>query len=50
MKTIILGLGTPILTDDAVGIRVAQALKEEVPDLEVIAGLEDFKEEQNEKS
>jgi len=35
MKTIILGLGNPILTDDAVGIRIAQELKGEIPDLEV---------------
>jgi len=36
MKTLILGLGNPILTDDAVGIRIAQELKQEIPDLEVI--------------
>jgi len=36
MKTLILGLGNPILTDDAVGIRVAEELKQEIPDLEVI--------------
>ncbi|MBC8429515.1 MAG: hydrogenase maturation protease [Dehalococcoidia bacterium] len=35
MKTIILGLGNPILTDDAVGFRMVQELKEEIPDLEV---------------
>ena len=36
MKTVILGLGNPILTDDAVGIKIAQKLKEENPKLEVI--------------
>ena len=36
MQTIILGLGNPILTDDAVGIKIAQKLKEENPKLEVI--------------
>ena len=35
MKTIILGLGNPILTDDAIGFRMVQELKEEIPDLEV---------------
>jgi hydrogenase maturation protease len=28
MKTLVLGLGNPILSDDAVGIRIAQGLKE----------------------
>ena len=36
MKTLILGIGNPILTDDSVGIRIAQKIKEECPDLEVI--------------
>ncbi len=36
MQTIILGLGNPILTDDAVGIKIAQKLKEGNPKLEVI--------------
>ena len=36
MKTVILGLGNPILTDDAVGIKIAQKLKEENSKLEVI--------------
>ncbi|HEY93032.1 MAG TPA: hydrogenase maturation protease [Dehalococcoidia bacterium] len=36
MKTLILGFGNPILTDDGVGIRIAQKIKEENPDLEVI--------------
>jgi hydrogenase maturation protease len=37
MKTIILGFGNPILSDDAVGIRIAQELEEEFPDLTVVA-------------
>ena len=36
MKTVILGLGNPILTDDAVGIKIAQKLKEKNSKLEVI--------------
>ncbi len=36
MNTLILGIGNPILTDDGVGIKVAQKLKEENPKLEVI--------------
>jgi len=40
MKTLVLGLGNPILTDDAVGIRIAQELKEEIPNLEVIEASE----------
>jgi hydrogenase maturation protease len=36
MKTVILGLGNPILTDNAVGIKIAQKLKEESSKLEVI--------------
>jgi hydrogenase maturation protease len=35
MKTLVLGIGNPILTDDGVGIRVAQFIKEANPDLEV---------------
>ena len=35
MKTLILGIGNPILTDDGVGIRIARKLKEESPELEV---------------
>ncbi len=35
VKTIILGLGNPILTDDGVGIKVAQKISEENPGLEV---------------
>jgi hydrogenase maturation protease len=36
MKTLILGLGNAILSDDGVGIRIAQKFKEEKPELEVI--------------
>jgi len=36
MRTLILGLGNPILTDDAVGIEIAQRIGEENPDLEVV--------------
>ena len=36
MKTLILGLGNPILSDDAVGIRIAQELKQEISDLDVV--------------
>jgi hydrogenase maturation protease len=36
MKTLILGLGNPILTDDAVGIRIAQELRQELSDLDVV--------------
>jgi len=36
MKTLVLGLGNPILSDDAVGIRIAEELKEETPAQDVI--------------
>ncbi len=36
MNTLILGIGNPILTDDGVGIKIAQRLKEERPGLEVV--------------
>lgn len=36
MKTLVLGLGNPILTDDAVGIRIAQGLKQETPAQDVV--------------
>ena len=36
MNTLVLGIGNPILTDDGVGIKIAQKLKEEKPRLEVI--------------
>jgi len=35
MKTLILGFGNPILTDDAVGIRIAEELAVEFPDITV---------------
>lgn len=35
MNTLILGIGNPILSDDGVGIKVAQRLKEESPQSEV---------------
>ena len=37
MKTLILGFGNPILTDDAVGIRIAEELEGEFPDITVVA-------------
>jgi len=36
MKTLIMGIGNPILTDDGVGIRIAEAIKTERPGVEVI--------------
>lgn len=36
MKTIILGLGNMVLTDDAVGIRIAQELEREIPTQDVV--------------
>ncbi len=38
MKTVVLGLGNPILTDDSVGLKVARAVQERVvdPDVSVI--------------
>lgn len=36
MKTLILGIGNPILTDDRVGIGIALKLKKEKPGLEII--------------
>ena len=36
MRTLVIGVGNPILTDDAVGLRVAHLLKEAKPDLTVI--------------
>lgn len=36
MKTLILGLGNPIVTDDGVGIEIAKKIGEEKPDLEVV--------------
>jgi len=36
MKMVVLGIGNPILTDDCVGIKVAQQIKQEKPGLEVL--------------
>ena len=36
MKTLVLGLGNPILSDDAVGIRIARELKKELTDVDVV--------------
>lgn len=36
MKTLILGMGNTILTDDGVGIKIAHQLKEGKPELEVV--------------
>lgn len=36
MNTLILGVGNPILRDDGAGIKIAQKIKAENPDLEVI--------------
>ena len=36
MNTLILGIGNPILTDDGVGIKIAQKLKGSNPELEVV--------------
>lgn len=40
MKTLILGIGNPILTDDGVGIKIAQQIKGGNPELEVIEACE----------
>jgi hydrogenase maturation protease len=37
MKTLVLGLGNPILSDDAVGIRIAEGLKEKTSMQDVIS-------------
>ncbi|HID94232.1 MAG TPA: hydrogenase maturation protease [bacterium (Candidatus Stahlbacteria)] len=36
MKTLILGLGNPFLSDDGVGIRVAQELRKRLTDVDII--------------
>ncbi len=36
MKTLILGLGNPILSDDAIGIRIVQELKKVIPNADNI--------------
>ena len=33
MKVIVIGLGNPILTDDAVGIRISELLEKKLPDI-----------------
>jgi len=35
LKTLILGLGNPILSDDGVGIKVAQQIREEIKDPQI---------------
>ncbi len=36
MKTLILGLGNPILSDDGIGIRIVQELRKRVHDVDII--------------
>ena len=36
MNTLVMGIGNPILTDDGVGIKIAQHIKQEKPELDVI--------------
>jgi len=36
VKTLVLGLGNTILSDDGVGIHVARLIKEKLPDIDVI--------------
>lgn len=36
MKTLVLGLGNPILSDDGIGIKVARAIKKKVHNVEVV--------------
>ena len=36
IKTLVIGVGNPILSDDAIGIRIVQYLKEKYPQLEII--------------
>ena len=36
MKTLVLGLGNIILSDDGVGIRIARLIEEKVPEIDVI--------------
>ncbi len=36
MKTLVMGFGNPILTDDAIGIRIAEELARELPDITVV--------------
>ncbi|MGA2033810.1 MAG: hydrogenase maturation protease [Thermoguttaceae bacterium] len=43
MKTLVLGLGNPLITDDSVGLRVAAVLKERLADRPEIEVEEDFR-------
>lgn len=36
MKTLVLGIGNPIVTDDSVGLKVARLIKERRPELDVV--------------
>ena len=36
MKTLVLGIGNPIVTDDGAGLKIARQIKERNPELEVI--------------
>lgn len=36
LKTLVLGIGNPIVTDDSVGLKVARLIKEHRPEVEVI--------------
>lgn len=42
-RTLIVGLGNPLLTDDAVGLRVAAALRERIPPDATVDILEDYR-------
>jgi hydrogenase maturation protease len=42
MKTLILGLGNPLVTDDSVGLRVSDVLKEKLRDREDVEVSEDY--------
>ncbi len=36
MRTLVLGMGNPILSDDGVGLLVARALEHQIPDVDVV--------------
>ncbi len=36
IKTLLIGVGNPILSDDAAGIRIARYLKQKYPDLDIV--------------
>jgi hydrogenase maturation protease len=42
MKTLILGLGNPLVSDDSVGLRVAEVLKQRLADREDVEVSEDY--------